>query len=202
MTTAERTKYMSNKFLESHLSADDMNAGVPEGEEVSMDNKINYDYSVAIEKELNDMPFMFKRRMLKDETLFELLMPSERLQALRIKMIVGKDGDVKFRCYLAEDVVESNIAALQNEINRLNARYRFICLSIDDDRDICAAYDDILYGDEKSAADHAIAMLVLFTEIIDKCVPNIMPLIWKELAQKDEPEKVKMNLFDSEGGVA
>ena len=69
--------------------------------EANLGISLKYDYAAAIEKELKNMPLMFKSRKDEDETRFEVLMPSERLQVLRVKMIVDEDGDIKLRCYLA-----------------------------------------------------------------------------------------------------
>lgn len=163
---------------------------------------MKHDYAAAIEKELNDMPFIFMSRKVEDETRFEVLMPSERLQVLRVKMIVDEDGDIKLRCYLANDVDACKTTALQEKMNQLNSRYRFICLSLDEDRDLCSAYDFILFGDEESAVKQAITTLMLFSDITDKCVPELLPLTWKNDEGNDRPANVKTNLFQNEGGVA
>lgn len=162
---------------------------------------MKYDYAAAIEKELKDMTFMFKSRKVEEETRFEILMPSERLQVLRVMMIVDEAGDTKLRCYLASDVEACKVQALQEKLNQLNSRYRFACLSIDEERDLCSAYDFILFGDEEAAVKQAITILLLFSDITDKCVPMLLPLIWKSEDDDDRPVNVKTNLFHSEGGA-
>lgn len=160
---------------------------------------MKYNYAEAIKKALNDMMLMFKSRKDDDETRFEVFMPSDRIPVLRIKLIIDERGDTKLRCYLASGVSPGNVPALKEEINRLNAQYRFICLSLDEDRNLSAANDFILFGDEENAAKQAITTLILFADITDKCVPTLMPLTWREEWNKDNTEKVKTNLFGNEG---
>lgn len=193
---------MANDFLKKHISTTDEELpGQMKGEQ-NMENAMKYDYAAAIEKELSDMPFMFKSKKVGDETRFDILMPSEKLQGLKVKMIVDEDGDVKLRSYLVNEVDIFKLSVVQDKLNKLNSRYRFICLSLDEDRDLCSAYDFILYGDVGSAVKQAITSLVLFSEITDKCVPELLPLIWKNEEENDRPSTMKTNLFQSEGGVA
>lgn len=85
-------------------------------------------------------------------------------------------------------------------LNSLNAKYRFIRLSLDQDSDVTADYDFILYGDEESACKHVIVLTFLLTEVMDNCIKSIISTIWKEDSSDDEM-KVKLNLFeDTEGG--
>ena len=174
---------------------------LPEERGDNMGNTENNDYAAAIEKKLKDV-FMYTSRQVGDETRFNVMMPSEQLQALRVKMIVDEVGDTKLRCYLAKEVDERNVPDVKEKINQLNNSYRFVCLSLDDDRDLCSSYDFILFGDEEAAVNQAFTSLVLFSEITDKCVPDLLPLIWKKDTDSDKPVNVKTNLFQSEGGVA
>lgn len=189
---------MANNFLKKHISTTTEQV---KGEQ-NMENTMKIDYATAIEKELSDMPLMFKSKKVDDETRFNILMSSDKLQGLKVKMIVDEDGDVKLRSYLVNEVDICRLSVVQDKLNKLNSRYRFICLSLDEDRDLCSAYDFILYGDIGSAVKQTITSLVLFSEITDKCVPEILPLIWKNEAENDRPTTMKTNLFQSEGGAA
>jgi hypothetical protein len=165
-----------------------------------MENSMKRNYASAIEKELEDMPFMFKVRKDEDETRFEVWMPSDRLQVLRVILIIDEDGDVKLRCYLASGVEARILPALREKINELNSRYRFVCLSVDEDDDVCASYDFILFGDEESAVRQAVTTLVIFADITDKCAPVLLPLTWNSDDENGESVNVNTKLFQSEGG--
>lgn len=187
---------MENQFLEKVLEEELLT----EEEEMSMDSKKKCDYATLIEEELAEMPFMFKEKRLEDGMRFEIAMPSDQFLDLRVKMIVGRNGDTKIRCFLAKNVPPENIPALREAINCLNSEYRFICLSIDEDRDICASYDFILVGDKEVAGRQAATSLVLFADIASDCLPVLMPLVWKRGSGASDLI-MKTNLFADEGGA-
>lgn len=190
---------MKNDFLNKTVSMEEIETNGQIGEN---DMDITMSYATAIEQELNDNNFIFRSQRKKDATVFDVIMPSDKLHLLQINMIVDDDGDTKLRCYLASGIDLDKVSSVVEEINHLNCRFRFICLSVDEDRDVCAANDFILFGEAGTAAHNAITTLVLFADIVDKCVPSLMPIIWSNSKEKDEPVKVKTGLFGSEGGVA
>lgn len=190
---------MKNDFLNKTVSMEKTETNGQIGEN---DMDITMNYATAIEHELNDNNFIFRSQCKEDTTVFDVIMPSDKLHLLQVKIIVDDDGDTMLRCYLASGIDLDKVSSVVEEINHLNGRFRFICLSVDEDRDVCVANDFILYGDAEPAAHNTITTLVLFADIIDKCVPSLMPIIWKDSREKCEPVKVKTSLFGSEGGVA
>lgn len=190
---------MNNDFFNKTVSLEEIET---DGQIGDNDMDITVNYATAIERELNENNFIFRSQRKTDTTVFDVIMPSDKLHLLQIMMIVDDDGDSKLRCYLASGIDLDKVSSVVEEINHLNDRFRFICLSVDEDRDVCAANDFILYGDAETVAHNTITTLVLFADIIDKCVPSLMPIIWKDSKEKDETVKVKTGLFGSEGGVA
>ena len=186
---------MENLFLENILEE----AALMEEEEMTMDSEKECDYAAFVNEALAEMPFMFKGKRYEDRMRFEIAMPSEQFLDLRVNMFVGRHGDTKIRCFLAKNVLPENVPALREAVNRLNSEYRFICLSIDEDRDICASYDFILFGDKEVAGKQAATSLALFADIASDCLPELMPLVWKRKEETD-PATLKINLFEGEGG--
>lgn len=187
---------MESQFLEKVLEEELFT----EEEEMTMDSEKKCDYAALIKEELAEMPFMSKGKRLEDGMRFEIAMPSDQFLDLRVKMIVGRNGDTKIRCFLAKNVLPENVPTLREAINRLNSEYRFICLSIDEDRDICASYDFILVGDKEVAGRQAATSLVLFADIASDCLPELMPLVWKRKEESADPTTLRTNLFEDEGG--
>lgn len=187
---------MENQFLEKLLEEELLT----EEEKMAMDSEKECDYAAFVNEELAEMPFMFKGKRLEDGMRFEIAMPSEQFLDLRVNMIVGRNGDTKIRCFLAKNVLPENVSALREAINRLNSEYRFICLSIDEDRDICASYDFILVGDKEVAGRQAAISLELFADIASDCLPELMPLVWKRKEESADPTMLRTNLFEDEGG--
>lgn len=187
---------MENQFLEKLLEEELLT----EEEKMTMDSEKECDYAAFVNEELAEMPFMFKGKRLEDGMRFEIAMPSDQFLDLRVKMIVERNGDTKIRCFLAKNVPPENVSALREAINCLNSEYRFICLSIDEDRDICASYDFILVGDKEVVGRQAATSLVLFADIVSDCLPVLMPLVWKRDSGASDPI-IKTNLFADEGGT-
>jgi hypothetical protein len=111
---------------------------------------------------------------------------------------MNKSGDAKLRCYIANKIEDETIPVLYEKMNHLNSRYRFVCLSIDEERDLCSAYDFFICGDEETAVKQIMRTMILFSDITDLCISKLYPLIWKEEEDKAQ-EKQKKNAVQDEG---
>ena len=143
-----------------------------------MDENLNY---VEIIKQVfinNNWNFTTKDR--EKETLFNIPMASKYLPVLDVKFIVNSIGDCKIRCYLTRNMHYSKRAAILEVINTLNSNYRFITVSLDSDGDVLAAYDFTIFGSATVADKQVETMIYLVSDIIDKCVPAIMKVIWQD----------------------
>lgn len=157
-----------------------------------------YDYVGAMEHELTYQEFLFHLSKIDNDTIFEIFMPSEKIPILNVKLIMNKSGDAKLRCYIANKIEDEIIPVLYEKINHLNSRYRFVCLSIDEERDLCSAYDFFICGDEETAVKQIMRTMILFSDITDLCISKLYPLIWKEEEDKAQ-EKQKKNAVQDEG---
>ena len=147
-----------------------------------------FDYCQAVEDVFNQNGWHFNVRRDEGNALFSLPMSAKNCPGLNVKFTVNSRGDCKLRCYIAENTPKSVQVNLLSAINTLNARFRYITLSVDSDSDILAAYDFGIFGeDTDSISKQVTTMIVLFSDITDKCIPSIMKVVWS--ASEDE-EKI------------
>lgn len=145
------------------------------------------DYGKIVENAFISNGWHFNVRQIEKRTVFALPMSAKNCPGLNVKFDVSTVGDSKIRCYLAEDTPPSIHSELLKVINSLNNRYRYLTLSLDSDGDILAAYDFTIFGeDEEVINKQVITMIVLLSDIMDKCIPPIMKVIWT--AESDEEE--------------
>ncbi len=168
---------------------------------MSEDKKKKINYAEVLTQELKEHNFSFTSKVRGDETIFTLPMSADNAPGINVKLIVDEDGDCKLRSYLAGHVPEVKRAAILPVINNLHTKYRYICLSIDRDGDVCAAYDFSVYAGTVSVFEQVIAMVFLYSDIADKCIPDIMRAIWakEEPVKGAGPHTIKTNLFEEEG---
>ena len=143
-----------------------------------MDENLNY--VEIIKQAFINNDWHFSSREVDDETIFSLPMDSKYLPTLDVKLILDSDGDCKIRCYIARNMHYSKRAAMLEVINTLNSKYRYITVSLDSDGDILAAYDFTIFGNAIVADKQVGTMVYLVSDIIDKCVPAIMKVIWQD----------------------
>lgn len=161
--------------------------------------KVNYAELIMQELVEHDLPFTHKAR--EKDTVFTLPLPADNLPGINVKLIVNKDGDCKLRSYLASNVPKPKQAVLLPVINALNSKYRYICLSLDRDGDLCAAYDFSVYPGLIPIPEQVLSMVFLYVDIVDKCIPGIMQALWtkEEPENKDARKTIKTNLFEEAG---
>lgn len=176
-------------------------------EEIVMEKNANVaemDYAEIVESTFQSKGLNFHVKKGEKESVFSLPMHADNAPGLNIRMRVSRKGDSKIWCYLAGGIAASKRAIMLEVVNALNDRYRYICVSVDEDNDICASHDFSLYGDEESAAEHAMETLFLVTNVMDHCVPTILKTLWMEDEDSDDGDKdgdseesnIKMNPFD------
>lgn len=147
------------------------------------------DYGRAVEEALEAKGWRFQSRRIEDKTIFSIPMSAKNCPGLNIRLEVSAEGDSKIRCYIAEDTPKSVRVQLLDAINFLNNRYRYVTLSLDSDGDILAAYDFIMFDTTPQAIDkHVGTMVLLLSDVIDKCIPSIMKIIWS-VNEDDEEEE-------------
>lgn len=137
-------------------------------------------YAEEVRQRMEEKEWAFSCEEREKETVFNLPMAADNAPGINVKLIVRNDGDCKLRTYLASNVPKSKHQKILSVLNTLNGQYRFICLNLDRDGDICASYDFIIGSKETSVAGRVLAMLHLFTDIADDCIPHIMPVIWSK----------------------
>ena len=149
-----------------------------------MIENVKVNYAEVIEEEIQKMGLHHDIRVDEDTTIFNLMVPANNTPGLNIKIFIEENGDSRYRCYLASNVVVTKRPAVTEILNKLNSKYRFICLSIDGSGTVCAAYDLALFGDRKAVCDQALATMFLYADNCDQCFPDIMCTIWNE---EDKP---------------
>lgn len=160
-------------------------------------NKVNYAEIMA--QELKEHNMSFTRKVREDKSIFTLPMSADNAPGLSVKLIIDEDGDCKLRCYLANNVPNEKKADMLQVLNDLNAKYRYICLSIDKDGDICASYDFTVHEGDVPIFVQIIAMVFLYTDIADDCIPDIMQTLWaKNTTETANVHTIKTNLFEED----
>ena len=148
----------------------------------------SFDYGQAVQEALESAGWRFSVKQVDGSNWFGLPMSAKNCPGLNIKMEVSPKGDCKIRCYIAEDAPKSVFEELLAVINKLNGRYRYITLSLDSDGDILAAYDFAIFSKEPEVIARATrTMVILLSDIMDKCIPPIMKVIWS--AEEEEEEE-------------
>lgn len=148
-----------------------------------------FDYGQAVKEAFEEAGWRFNVRQIDDTTWFGLPMSAKNCPGLNIKIEVSQKGDCKIRCYLAEDTPKSKRVELLEVINSLNNRYRYVTLSLDSDGDILAAYDFALFSSEQEIIERASrTMVVLLSDIMDKCIPPIMKVVWSAEEEEEDEE--------------
>ncbi|MBQ8610571.1 MAG: YbjN domain-containing protein [Oscillospiraceae bacterium] len=152
--------------------------------------KHDIDYIGAVRSELDSLELEYTEKRRDDgDNIFRLYMPMKNGPQLLIKLVVDEStGDSRLRSYLLTDVAEAARPALVQKLNELNNEYRFICLSLDGDGDLLAAYDFALFGTPQDIGQHAVTAFLLFYDLCDKVFPAIMKTVLAERGSVGEEE--------------
>ena len=139
----------------------------------------SFDYPQAVTEVFDDKELTYEKIQKEDEILFAIPLPAKNAPGLKVFLHVSDDGDCKFRSYLVREVPERKFPAMFEALNRLNGKYRYITLSMDSDGDVLAAYDFTLFGDDMEVIEQNVMhMLVVVSQIMDKCIKPIMKIVW------------------------
>lgn len=149
---------------------------------------------------LEEMDCTFSSRVWGDETVFDLPMAMDNTPGIHVKLIIDKNGDCKLRSYPASGVPMRKRRAMLRLVNELNLRFRYICLTLDDDGDICASYDFPYFEGSNLTFEKILATVWLYVEILDKCMPELMRTLWSETkpATPEAPRTIRFSLFDED----
>ncbi len=147
-----------------------------------------FDYGQSVKEAFENVGWRFTTRQLEDSTLFALPMSAKNSPGLNIRIEVSQKGDCKIRCYLAQDTPKSVYNELLEVLNTLNSRYRYVTLSLDSDGDVLAAYDFAIFSQDQNVINRQVSTLaVLLSDIMDKCIPPIMKVVWS--AENNDEEE-------------
>ena len=141
-------------------------------------NTINY--SQVVENTFTKKNFHFTSKETQKGMMYSFAMNSKSLPSIRFRLIVDEEGDSKLCSYLTSKVEEDKKDEMLSVLNNFNDRFRFVVLNIDQDDEVCASYDFGLYGDEEAVEEIVFDAIYLVSNIIDKCAPDIMKVMWKE----------------------
>ena len=144
-----------------------------------MENKI--EYAKIIEKKFNENNFGFTKKELEKSTIFSFPMPAKNAPGINLAIKVGKKHDyIKIFTYISNKINDDNRQALLELINSLHNRFRYVVFSIDEDNSLCASYEFALFGEDENIIEkQVITTIVLVSEVVDACIPEIMMNIWK-----------------------
>lgn len=162
--------------------------------------KENINFASVLSRGLTEHNMSYASKDLGEDTIFTLPMSTDNAPGINVKLIIDEDGDCKLRSYLAHNIPNGKRPAMYAALNALNAKYRYICFSIDKDGDICASYDFIIQEDAETIFDQVMTMLFLYTDIADKCIPDIMQTLWAKAEPVPAASQlsIKTNLFEEE----
>ncbi|MBP3872004.1 MAG: YbjN domain-containing protein [Faecalicoccus sp.] len=164
-----------------------------------MENTINY--VDLTEKALQREGLEFEKTTLYSKTKFNVSLRAYNVPGLFVSLVVdNNDGDVMYRSYLTFDVEKHKQSDIIMECNKLNSEYRFLKMYLDDDGDLCAAYDFVLYeADEDTLIEKIVELFFLCLRITDKCTPHLMKPIWEQNEDSHNETKMKIFKYDPQG---
>ncbi len=164
-----------------------------------MENTINY--VDLIEKALQREGLEFEKATQYGKTKFNVSLRAYNVPGLFVSLIVdNNDGDVMYRSYLTFDVEKHKHSDIIMECNRLNSEYRFLKMYLDDDGDLCAAYDFVLYeADEDTLIEKIVELFFLCLRITDKCTPHLMKPIWEQNEDGNDETRMEIFKYDPQG---
>ena len=129
----------------------------------------------------------------KNTVAFKLPMKAKNINGIRVRLIVNAKGDCKLRTYLGGTVPQAKAKAMLKTLNKLNGEFRYICLHLDAELDVSAAYDFDLREDMRDLFDYMMEKVFIFAEICDRCIPDIMRTVWGQ--EELELDDIKVDLF-------
>ncbi len=162
------------------------------------------DFANAVRKAMTEDLRLDVDVLREDEKGLRLLLrlPAKNAPGLGMWMQVGPKGDCKMYTYVAKKVPEHRRTEVLEALNEQMSRFRFVVLTLDEDRDVVAGYDFALFGDEETAREQARVMAPLVGKVVDECLPGVMRAVWsgqKRAVKTDEGEVLNLNLFGTEG---
>ena len=141
----------------------------------------NIDYQELVEEILTENDWIFDIRREKEFTSFSFPMNAKNIPNLKVLFIVDSGGDCKIRNYIVRNITEEKRPRILAVINDLNKNFRYITLSLDEDGDISASYDFVIFSKNKNEIDKQVGTMVYITsEIMDKCFQKIMKVLWED----------------------
>ena len=138
-------------------------------------------YAEIVENFFREDDWNFDLKTMKDgDKIFTIPVAAKNIPSLNIKLIVSPDGVCKIFNYLAREIPDEKCAAMLEVLNKLNLEYRYVKLALDKDNYVVASYDFALFGNEEETVEEVKERLFIVKNIMDKCIPPIMKLIWAD----------------------
>lgn len=165
----------------------------------NMNNKKNHLVQIVTQG-LEEGDCTFSSRVWGDETIFDLPMAMDNTPGIHVKLVIDQNGDCKLISYPASGVPTHKRRAMLRLVNELNVRFRYICLSLDDDGDVCASYDFPYFEGSNLTFENILDIVCLYVRILDKCMPELMRTLWSETkpVTPEDPRTIKFSLFDED----
>ena len=144
----------------------------------------------SIEKVLSAAEIHFRKHENKEvgHQLIEAPMEVPGLPVLRVQFIaVGGGREVGMRLFsLVYRVPRIRHQKMLEALNTLNLKYRFLRFYLDDDGDVCVAYDFPRRFDDASIGEAAFEILIRTVDIVSKAYPTLMEAL---IANDSEPSE-------------
>ena len=142
----------------------------------------NIDYTECVKQALTEADWTFPIKQSDEQAIFTLPMPSDNLPYINIIFRTNHIGDSKINCYLARNVAKNKHIDVLRTLNKINNKYRYVSFSLDDDADICASYDFMLFGTVENIGKHALTMIAFAVKVIENALPTILSVVWRDAA--------------------
>ncbi len=139
-------------------------------------DKVNF--AEEFHKGLAETKISFTCKTRADEMIFGISMELKHAPAVNVHVIVDEGGDCKLRCNLVDSVPEERRVNMLRMINEMHLKYRYLCITLDRDGDVWAGYDFQVHSDADTVFVQIMGMVLLFTKVLEKCVPDIMLTLW------------------------
>ena len=144
----------------------------------------------CIEKVFSEAGIHFKKYEHKevDHQIIETPMEVPGLPVLRVQYIaVGGGREVGMRLFsLVCRVLKIRHQKMLEALNTLNLKYRFLRFYLDDDGNVCVAYDFPRRFDDASIGEAAFEILIRTVDIVSKAYPTLMEAL---IANDSEPSE-------------
>lgn len=151
------------------------------------DTKTDY---IKIARELfEETGILLKTEKREEYTTLYIRIPSAPGPTMLCYIRIDESGFFSFTCYPVYGLENDKLIKGALLANLLNDEYRFFRNFIDSEGDYNIRYEVFLIGDEDQVREQISGLLLLFTNLLEELIPQIMSLIAVDpLKNNDEEE--------------